>query len=86
MQQRKEIYEKALEKLDEYRFICCSISICLKYDYRPSWQIVLDFPEFMLFQPGNTTAKNAWFSNKLEREICLDLCILFCNDKMFEDA
>jgi hypothetical protein len=86
MQQRKKIYEKALEKLDEYRFICCSISICLKYDYRPSWQIVLDFPEFMLFQPGNTTAKNAWFSNQLEREICLDFCILFCNEKMFEDA
>jgi hypothetical protein len=86
MQQRKEIYERALKKLDEYLFICCSISICLMNDHRPSWQIVLDFPEFMLFKPDNTTAKTAWFDDQLEREICLDFCILFCNDKMFDNA
>jgi hypothetical protein len=86
MQQRKKIYKRALGKLDEYLFICRSISTCLINDNRPSWQIVLQLPEFMLFKPDNIAPGCAWFDNQLEREICLDFCILFCNEKMFDNA
>jgi hypothetical protein len=86
MQQRKEIYERALKKLDTSPFICIAISSQLRKDLRPSHIIALDFPEFMLFKPDGITTKSAWFDFKLEREICLDFCILFCNEKMFDNA
>jgi hypothetical protein len=87
MQQRKKIYERALCLLEMQRekYTCTAI-------YRSSEgvgffeNVIVNCKEFMLFKPYNLDARHSWFDNQLEREICLDFCILFCNDKMFKDA
>jgi hypothetical protein len=86
MQQRKKIYKRALEALPYSRYICIAIKGQMLADFRSSSLIVKDFPEFMLFKPRNKMRHQIWFRDQLEREICLDFCILFCNEKMFEDA
>jgi hypothetical protein len=87
MQQRKKIYERALNLLEMQRekYTCSAIymsSECVDFFVN----IIENCKEFMLFKPDDLSIKSAWFDNQLEREICLDFCILFCNDKMFEDA
>ena len=86
MQQRKKIYKRALGTLPYSKYICIAIKGQMLADFRPSSFIVKDFPEFMLFQPDNKLRSQIWFCNQLEREICLDFCILFCNEKMFDNA
>ena len=86
MQERKKIYKRALKKLDKRIFICGAIYLETDRLDELCEDVVLDFPEFMLFNPDQLGVDNVWFDNQLEREICLDFCILFCNDKMFDNA
>ena len=86
MQQRKKIYKRALKKLYKYIFICGAIHLESNRLYEPCEDVVIDFPEFMLFKPQKLTVGHPWFNNDLEREICLDFCILFCDEKMFDNA
>jgi hypothetical protein len=87
MQQRKKIYKRALDLLEMQRekYTCTAI-------YRSSEgigffeNVIGNCKEFMLFKPDDLHAWQSWFDNQLEREICLDFCILFCNDKMFDNA
>ena len=87
MQQRKEIYEKALKDISNGKqfWTCIAIGRQIKGVELASRKVE-KFPEFMLFKPDNLDTSNTWFDSQLEREICLDFCILFCNEKMFEDA
>ena len=87
MQQRKKIYKKALELISNrsYFWICVAISSQIRGE-EANYMKVEKFPEFMVFKPDNLDARHSWFDSKLEREICLDFCILFCDDKMFKDA
>jgi hypothetical protein len=87
MQQRKEIYEKALGLLEMQleKYTCTAIFRSSEgVDFFEN--VIGNFKELMLFKPYNLDARHSWFDNQLEREICLDFCILFCNDKMFKDA
>ena len=86
MQQRKKIYKRALKKLEKRIFICGSIYLETNRLGELCEDVVVDFPEFMLFKPDNLTVEHSWFDNQLEREICLDFCILFCNEKLFDNA
>ncbi len=88
MQQRKKIYERVLKllELEHEHYTCLAI-------YKSSGgigffeNVIENCKEFMLFKPNDyTRLREGWFDNQLEREICLDFCILFCNDKMFKDA
>ena len=86
MHQRKKIYKRALNLLEMQLEQYTCIAIYYSGEERDLDKAIQDCPEFMLFKPDWGASYNAWFSNQLEREICLDFCILFCNDKMFEDA
>ena len=86
MQQRKKIYKQALWLLEMQleRYTC--IAIYNSGREKDFAKLIEGCSEFMLFKPHNARADFSWFSNQLEREICLDFCILFCNDKMFDNA
>ena len=86
MQQRKKIYERALGRIRKDTFICIAFSHIFINDSKPSHAIIKQLHEFMLFKPDRLTTFDGWFESKLEREICLDFCILFCNEKMFDNA
>jgi hypothetical protein len=86
MHQRKKIYKKALGLLEMQREKYTCIAIYKSVREKDFDKAIQDCPEFMLFKPDNLMAEHSWFDNQLAREICLDFCILFCNDKMFEDA
>jgi hypothetical protein len=87
MQERKEIYEKALELISNGRYIwTCTAIGCQIKGVGTMPMKAEKFPEFMLFKPDNKLRNETCFSNQLEREICLDFCILFCDEKMFDNA
>jgi hypothetical protein len=87
MQQRKKIYKRALKNISNGNdfWTCIAIGCQIKGEELPSKRAE-KFPEFMLFKPNNLDTDRPWFDSQLEREICLDLCILFCNEKMFDNA
>jgi hypothetical protein len=86
MQQRKKIYERALKKLEKQLDLYICVAIYNSVKERDFDKAIQDCPEFILFKPGQLGVDNTWFDTQLEREICLDFCILFCNEKIFDNA
>jgi hypothetical protein len=86
MQQRKKIYKRALNLLEMQLEKYTCIAIYKSVREKDFDKAIQDCPEFILFKPDQVGVDNAWFDNQLARKICLDFCILFCDEKMFDNA
>jgi len=85
--QRKEVYKKALKRIETYhnRYLCTSISEVMirKNRYVSTYQVPSIFPEIKLFEPTKQQINSAnlgwWNDNNREiRVVALELCILMC--------